>query len=59
MKITKPTAIMITAAASIPLVGGPLLLVAAWEAKLLALFLLGAGGAITVGLWMKLTGQGQ
>ena len=56
MKITKPTAIMITAAASIPPVGGPLLLVAAWEAKLLATFLLGAGGAITVGLWMKLTG---
>ena len=56
MKLKTSTAIMITAAASIPLVGGPLLLVAAWEAKLLALFLLGAGGAITLGLWMKLTG---
>ena len=55
MKLTIPTAIMITAAASIPLVGGPLLLIAAWEAKLLATFLLGAGAAITAGLWMKLT----
>ena len=59
MKLTTPTAIMITAAASIPLVGGPLLLIAAWEAKLLALFLLGAGATITTGLWMKLTESNQ
>jgi hypothetical protein len=55
MKLTTSTAIMITAAASIPLMGGPLLLFVAWEAKLLALFLIGAGTAITAGLWMKLT----
>ena len=59
MKLTTSTAIMITAAASIPLVGGPLLLVAAWEAKLLALFLLGSGATFTAGLWMKLTEKVQ
>lgn len=52
MKNISPKAIALTAVASVPLIGGPLLLLAAWELTMLPLLLLAAGSAITFSVFL-------
>ena len=57
--MTKKTAksLLITSTAAVALLGGPIILLAALEAKIFAATLLAIGSTLTVSLWYMLEGK--